>query len=117
MVMWTPLLLRRCGDDGMSCLSMRCLGRAHRLGGNRESKDDRRAAIWTGALDPDPASLRFHEPPRDRQPEPDAAAPRVVRLPARDAEELLEDALAHLGRNPRPFIEDDNPDLVLVFAA
>jgi aquaporin Z len=41
-----------------------------------------------------------------RQPEADAAAARIVRLPARNPEELLEDALAMLGRYAGAFVAD-----------
>ena len=70
-----------------------------------------------GASNPDAAGLRLDQPPRNRQPEPDAAAVRIVRLAAGHAEELLEHPLAQLRRDAGPFVDDRHPHLAVVVRA
>src|SRR4029078_754726 len=65
-------------------------------------------------LDRDLTRLGFHQPPRDRQPEPDPAAIRIVRLARGDTEELLEHALAQLGVDAGAFVADPDPHQLVV---
>src|SRR5690349_17677552 len=57
------------------------------------------------ALDADPAAVRLDDLSREVEPQADAAGPR-----ARDAEELLEDALVILRRNALPHVLHLEPD-------
>src|SRR3954469_17127887 len=72
--------------------------RVHR---RRQRNHDGGAAPGRRGLDPALPRLRFDAAPRGWQPEPDPAAIRIVRLPRRHAEELLEHALAKLRGDAR----------------
>src|SRR5204863_8570744 len=76
---------------------------------NRHHHHHHRSASERRRFDSDASALRLDEPPRDRQPEADAAAVRIVRLARRHAEELLEHALAQIDRDSRSFVPHGDP--------